>query len=90
MCWFDVKLVPVTHITKLRIVMQFMLSDSRSRQNVKKCEMSDVFRIQSSSFDGSDVRTLGSAGQRISHPFGLALYHGKPVLRCQPAIPNGC
>lgn len=34
------------------------------------------FRIQSSTFDGNDVRTLGSAGHRISHPFGLALYQG--------------
>jgi len=39
-----------------------------------------LFRIQSSTFDGDDVRTLGSAGQRISHPFGLALYHGTDSL----------
>jgi len=44
-------------------------------ENVKRLY---VFRIQSSKFDGSDVRVLGSARQRISHPFGLALYHGGP------------
>jgi len=38
-------------------------------------------RIQSSHFDGSDVRTLGSAGHRVSHPFGLALYHGTVIIR---------
>jgi len=50
-------------------------------QRVSECEVFFCGRIQSSHFDGSDVRTLGSAGHRISHPFGLALYHGNVKTR---------